>query len=141
MRQVLLIFTVFTTFATCGIVDDIKLQVKDFGKQVPIDIVIYAKNPSHKCTLEIKNISNPYKKDISDKLEPIVLKEGRYYRKEIKQILKGAYEFEYKWLKNGEFIDAKVKTNRILPLHDIKKSLHKKLDLTLFLSVPKECKD
>jgi len=141
MKKAVVLISIFTTFLISGIVDDIKLQVKDFGKQVPIDIVIYAKNPSHKCTLEIKNISNPYKEDISNKLEPIILKEGEYYRKEIKNILKGSYEFEYKWLKDNKFIDAKVKTVRILPMHDINKKLHKRLNLTFLLSVPQPCKD
>lgn len=141
MKKIVLLIMLFFISLEAGIIDDIKLQVKDFGKQVPIDIIIYAKNPSHKCKLEIKNISNPYKKDISNMLEPIILDKGEYYRKEIKNILKGSYEFEFKWLKDNEFIDAKVKSIRVLPLHDIRKKLHKRLNLTFLLFTPKPCKD
>ena len=138
-KVIILISFLYTLHAS--LVDDIKNQVKDFGKQVPIDIILYAKNPSHKCELSIKNIANPYKKDISNKLEPISLKPGEYYRKEVKNILKGKYEFEYRWSKENKFIDAEAKTVRILPLHDINKTIHKRLNLTFLLFPPKECKN
>jgi len=45
---------------------------------------------------------------------PIVLDTGRY----ISNLFKGIYEFEYKWKKEGEFIDSRLKSIPIFSYHD-----------------------
>jgi len=121
--------------------DTIKEKTKDIGKQTPIDVALYAKNPSHKCSLTITNITNPYKKDLKKSLlPPIALDKGRYYRKDISNILKGAYEFEYKWEKNGRFVDASLKSVSLFAYHNTRNKIHKKLNLTFFILAPAACR-
>lgn len=123
-----------------GIGDFLPSSIKNIGKKTPIDIELYAKNSSTKCTLVIKNISNPYKKDISKKLPNLKIMPGRYYRKNISNILKGEYEFEYSWYKKNRFIDSGIKSIRVFAYHDTNLSLHKRVDLTFNSLMPKECR-
>jgi len=124
-----------------NMLDTLKEKTKNIGKKTPINIALYAKNPSQICSLAITNISNPYKKDLtSSKLIPIELDVGRYYRDDVSNLLKGTYEFEYKWEKEGEFIDSRLRTIHVFAYHDIRNRVHKKVNLTFLLSVPKECK-
>ncbi len=118
-----------------------KIGGLNIGKKTEVTIALYAKNPSTICSLKIKNYSNPYKKDITkDKFKPITLEPGRYYRADLPHILKGKYEFEYTWFKDGKFLDSYLKTVRIFEYHNIKHTLHKRLNLTFWIKVPKECK-
>jgi hypothetical protein len=112
---------------------------KDIGKQTPIDITLYAKNPSTKCTLTIKNISFPNDNN-KTKIPTILLKPGHYFQKEYKNILKGSYEFEYTFSKDKKFIDSSLKTKHILLIHNNKLKVHKKFNPTLFLKVPIVCR-
>jgi len=118
---------------------EIPKVVKNLGKKTPIDIALYVKNNSTKCTLKIKNISNPYNMDISKKLPILIIKPGRYYRKNVDNILKGKYEFEYSWYKEGKFIDSGVKEIHIFSYHDRSLPLYKSVDLTFKDVMPKEC--
>jgi len=128
-------------FSQGKMLDTLRDKTKNIGKQTPIDIALYAKNPSSTCSLTITNISNPYKKDISrDKLAPIVLEYGRYYRSDVSHLLKGVYEFEYKWMKEDKFVDSTLKTIHIFAYHDTRNRVHKKVNLTFLLRVPKMCK-
>jgi len=115
-------------------------SIKNLGKKTPIDIALYAKNSSTVCTLKIKNISNPYKKDISDKLPVLVIKPGRYYRANISNILKGEYEFEYDWYKKEKFIDSGAKVIHFFAYHDTNLTFHKRVNLTFDSTMPKECR-
>jgi len=124
-----------------GILESIKEKTKNLGKQTPVDIELYAKNPSGICTLRITNITNPYRRNLhTGKLVPIVLDAGDYYRADITHILKGAYEFEYTWEKEGRFIDSRLKTVHIFAYHDTRHHIHKKVDLTFWVKVPKVCR-
>jgi len=123
-----------------GVGDFLPSSIKNIGKKTPIDIEFYAKNNSTKCALVIKNISNPYKKDISEKIPNLKIMPGRYYRKNIANILKGEYEFEYSWYKNGKFIDSGIKSIKIFAYHDINLPLHKRVDLSFNSLTPKECR-
>lgn len=99
------------------------------------------KNPSTICSLRITNITNPYRRDLTEgKLKPIVLESGRYFRGDVYHLLKGAYEFEYKWEKDKKFVDSRLKTVYIFMYHDSNLRLHKKVNLTFLLRVPKGCK-
>ncbi len=69
----------------------------------------------------------------------IVLDAGRYFRADIKNLLKGAYEFEYSWQKDGKFVDSRLKTVHIFAYHDTRKRVHKKVNLTFLLRVPQGC--
>ena len=118
-----------------------KLGGLNIGKKTEVTIALYAKNPSTVCSLKIKNISNPYNRDITkDKFKPVFLKPGRYYRADLPHILKGKYEFEYIWYKDGKFLDSFLKTVRVFEYHNIKHKLHKRFNLTFWIRVPKECK-
>jgi len=122
---------------------DIKIpnSIKNIGKKTPIDINFYIKNPSTVCSLKVKNISNPYNQNIiRTKLPIVILKPGGYYRKDIDNILKGRYEFEYRWYKGGKFIDAGVKVLHIFAYHNKNLSLHKGVKLTFGSLIPKACK-
>jgi len=99
MKKINWIFIVMFVFNTlhANILDTIKEKTKNIGKQSSIDIALYAKNPSTICSLKITNITNPYRRDLTDgKLKPIILESGRYFRGDVYHLLKGAYEFEYK---------------------------------------------
>jgi len=129
------------TLAQADMLDNFKSKIRTIGKQTPVDIALYAKNPSSVCSLSITNITNPYKRDLTQsKLPPIVLEAGRYYREDIAHLLKGAYEFEYKWEKEGRFVDSRLKTVHIFAYHDTRNRLHKKVNLTFLLRIPKICK-
>jgi hypothetical protein len=123
-----------------NMMDNIKKEVKNLGKSTPINIVLYVKNPSTICQLTITNKINPYKMDITTKLKPIILKAGKYQRDEIKDIRKGAYEFEYIWSKDGKFVDSKMKTIRIFAYHNSNFKIYKKVNLSFLLMPPRECK-
>ena len=141
MKKILLFITL--TFALFALeVPDIKVPqvIKNLGKKTPIDIALYAKNSSTICILKIKNISNPYNKDINDKLPILVIKPGRYYRKNISNILKGEYEFEYDWYKKDKFIDSGAKVIHLFTYHDTNLSFYKRVNLTFDSTMPKECK-
>ena len=132
---------ILTVSLNANMLEDIKQRVRTIGKQTPIDIALYAKNPSTTCKLTITNKINPYKRDLTKtKLKPIVLEKGRYYREDINHLLKGAYEFEYSWEKDGKFVDSRLKTIRVFAYHDRTLKIHKKVDLTFLLKVPKSCK-
>lgn len=129
------------TQSEANILDRLKDKTKNLGKQTPVDVAIYAKNPSHVCTLSITNMSNPYHQDLTQsKLMPINIKEGKYYREDVHHLLKGAYEFEYKWMKGDTFIDSRLKTIHIFAYHDTRNKIHKKVNLTFLLRVPRICK-
>lgn len=129
------------TFSHANILDTLKEKTKNLGKQTPIDIALYAKNKSTVCSLSITNIRNPYKQDLTQgKLVPIVLEHGRYYRSDVSHLLKGAYEFEYKWMKKDKFVDSRLKTIRIFAYHDTRNRVHKKVNLTFLLRIPKICR-
>jgi len=142
MKKIFL-FTILTFSLIALEMPDIKIPqaIKNLGKETPIDIALYVKNKSTICTLKIKNISNPYHKDISDKLPILVIKPGRYYRTNISNILKGEYEFEYDWYKNDKFIDSGAKVVHIFTYHDTHLSFYKRFDLTFNSTMPKECKE
>jgi len=130
-----------TLVVHADMLSNLKDKIKTIGKQTPIDIEVYAKNPSTICSLKITNVSNPYKRDITEaKLEPIVLGEGRYFKGNIYSLLKGAYEFEYKWDKDDKFVDSRLKTVHIFAYHDSRNRVYKKVNLTFLLKVPKGCK-
>jgi hypothetical protein len=127
--------------SSANIWEKIKGQTADIGKQTAIDTVWYAKNPSTVCRLKISNIANPYHRDLTERsLKPIILEPGRYYRGEIGNILKGAYEFEYSWEKDGRFVDSRLKTIHLFAYHDRHRKLHKKVNLTFLLRAPKPCR-
>ena len=131
----------FLTFLEADLLNILKEKTKNLGKQTPVDVELYAKNPSHWCRLTITNITNPYKQDLTrDKLRPIVLEPGRYYREDVPHLLKGAYEFEYTWDQEGKFIDSRLKTVHIFAYHDTRHKVHKKVNLTFLLRIPKECR-
>jgi hypothetical protein len=136
MKKLILIVSFFTLL-------NAKIEVpqlfKDIGKQTPIDITLYAKNPSTKCTLTIKNISFP-NDDNKTKIPTISLKPGHYFQKEYKNILKGKYEFEYTFSKDGKFIDSFLKTKYILTPHNNKLKIFKKFNPTTLISTPSVCK-
>jgi len=146
MKQIIFIF-IFSFVAHC---EDInlpfimvinKITGLNIGKKTEVNISLYAKNPSIICSLKIKNITNPYKKDISKtKFKTIYLDKGRYIREELKYILKGKYEFEYTWSKNSKFVDSYLKSVRVFEYHNSKHKLHKRFNLTYKLKVPKSCK-
>ena len=116
-------------------------NIKNIGKKTPIDIALYVKNSSTKCTLRVKNITNPYKKDITKEKLPILqISAGRYYRKNISNILKGTYDFEYTWLKGKKFIDSGVKSIQIYAYHDTNLAINKKVNLLFENLMPKECR-
>lgn len=142
MKKVaLLIFLITTAFAFDIPNLHIPQNIKNLGKQTPIDIAFYVKNSSTKCTLRVKNISNPYKKAISkEKLPVLLIDPGRYYRKNISNILKGAYDFEYTWYKKKKFIDSGVKSIHIYAYHDTNLPINKKVNLTFKKLMPRECK-
>jgi len=118
-----------------------KITGLNIGKKTEVNISLYAKNPSTICSLKIKNITNPYKKDISKtKFKTIYLDKGRYIREELKNILKGKYEFEYTWSKKSKFVESYLKSVRIFEYHNSKHKLHKRFNLTFRLRVPKSCK-
>ncbi len=95
LRKVALLFICIIDIEA-DILSNIKIKVRTLGTQTAIDIALYAKNLSTGCSLKITNIINLYKqKQINTKLLPIVLESGRYYREDVIQTLKGAYEFEY----------------------------------------------
>lgn len=124
-----------------GPLETIKEKTKDLGKQTPINVALYAKNPSHKCSLTITNITNPYKEDINKTILPAIsLDKGRYYRKDISNILKGTYEFEFKWARSGRFVDASLKTINIFAYHDTRNKIHKNLNITFWLLAPAACR-
>jgi hypothetical protein len=140
MRLLLLAVCIFT-ITEANILDILKEKTKNIGKQTPVDVTIYAKNPSQICSLRITNVTNPYKQElIQSKLKPIVLDTGRYFREDISHLLKGAYEFEYKWEKEGKFIDSRLKTVHIFAYHDTRNRVHKKVNLTFLLRMPKICR-
>ena len=127
--------------ANANMLENIKQKFKTIGRQTPIDIALYAKNPSTICSLTITNKINPYKRDITQsKLKPIMLEKGRYYREDINHLLKGTYEFEYSWEKDGKFVDSRLKTIRVFAYHDRTLKIHKKVDLSFLLKIPKKCK-
>ena len=118
-----------------------KLTGLNIGKKTNVNITLYAKNPSTICSLQIKNISNPYNKDITkNKFKTINLKAGHYILKELKNILKGKYEFEYNWYKNGKLIDSSIKNIRVFEYHNNKHRLYKKLQITKNIKVVNECR-
>ena len=118
-----------------------KLTGLNIGKKSNVNITLYAKNPSTICSLKIKNISNPYKKNITkDKFKTINIKTGHYLLTEVKNILKGKYEFEYCWYKNGKLIDSSIKDIRIFEYHNNKHRIYKKLIITKNIKVVDECK-
>ncbi len=140
MRYVVWIVCVVSVLQA-NLLETIKDKTKNLGKQTPVDVVLYAKNPSHTCTLTITNIANPYGQDLTQsKLPSIVLKPGRYAREEVSQLLKGAYEFEYTWKKEDKFIDSRLKTVHIFAYHNTRSRVHKKVNLSFLLRAPKECK-
>ena len=140
MKQ-LLFAVLFLTYLDASLLDTIKEKTKNLGKQTPIDVVLYAKNPSHICTLRITNVTNPYKQDLTQsKLPPIILEPGRYERREVPYLLKGAYEFEYTWEKEGRFVDSRLKTVHIFAYHDTRNKIHKKVDLSFLLRAPEGCR-
>jgi len=53
------------TYTEANLLETIKAKTKNLGKQTPVDVVLYAKNPSHICTLRIANVTNPYKRDLT----------------------------------------------------------------------------
>lgn len=133
----LIFFILLLTTSQANLLDTIKEKTKNLGKQTPIDVVLYAKNPSHICTLRIANVSNPYKRDLTrSKLPPVALEPGRYERREVPHLLKGAYEFEYTWEKEGGFVDSRLKTVHIFAYHDTRNKVHKKVDLSFLLRAP-----
>lgn len=139
----LLLFTLLisTTFAFEMPDLHIPQNIKNIGKKTPIDIALYVKNSSTKCTLRVKNITNPYKKDITKtKLPTLMISAGRYYRKDISNILKGTYDFEYTWFKDKKFLDSGVKTLHIYAYHDTNLAINKKVKLTFKDLMPKACK-
>ena len=142
MKKLLLsVLLVSTTFAFELPDLHIPKNIKNIGKKTPIDIALYVKNSSTKCTLRVKNITNPYKKDISkDKLPILMISAGRYYRKNISNILKGAYDFEYTWFKGKKFIDSGIKSIHIYAYHDTNLPINKKVKLLFENLMPKECK-
>lgn len=141
MKKILLLCVSVLTFSQSNILDTLKEKTKNIGKQTPIDIEVYAKNPSTICSLKITNITNPYRRDLTEgKLEPIVLESGRYFRGDISQVRKGVYEFEYKWEKDGKFVDSMLKTIHIFAYHDIMLKFYKKVNLTFLLRPPKICR-
>jgi len=115
-------------------------SIKNIGKKTPIDIEIYIKNPSTKCSLRVRNISNPYNTDIRDKFPIILLKPGSYYYKSIKSVLKGKYEFEYKWYNDSKFIDSGVETIHIFAYHDKALTVYKTVKIDFRDVIPKECR-
>ena len=140
INYILIIFCLFSSLHA-NILDTLKEKTKNLGKQTPVDVALYAKNPSQVCTLGITNVTNPYKQDITQsKLKPILLDAGRYYREDLSHLLKGAYEFEYKWEKEGRFVDSRLKTVHIFAYHDTRNRVHKKVNLTFLLRMPKGCK-
>lgn len=129
------------TFAQANMLDTLKTKMQIIGKKTPVDVVLYAKNSSQVCSLSISNITNPYKRDLKQsKLEPIELEPGRYYNKDVTGLFKGAYEFEYKWEKETKFVDSRLKTIRIFAYHDTRNRIHKKVNLTFLLRVPRMCR-
>ena len=115
-------------------------RAKTIGRQTPVDIVLYAKNPSKICRLTITYLTNPYKRDLSrDKLEPIILEPGRYIREDVHRLLKGTYEFEYRWDRGDIFVDSGLRTIYLLAYHDTTLPFHKKIDLTFVLRLPDGC--
>ncbi len=74
-----------------------------------------------------------------DKFQTINLKPGHYTLKELKNILKGKYEFEYNWYKNGKLIDSSIKDIRVFEYHNNKHRLYKKLEITKNIKVVNEC--
>ena len=118
-----------------------KLTGLNIGKKTNVNITLYAKNPSTICSLRIKNTYNPYNKDITkDKFKTINLQAGHYILKELKDILKGKYEFEYSWYKNGRLIDSSLKDIRIFEYHNNKHKFYKKLLFTQKLKIISDCK-
>lgn len=142
MKNLLLILLLTVTTYGFKIPDlHIPQNIKNIGKKTPIDISLYVKNSSTKCLLRVKNIANPYKKDITkDKLPILLISRGRYYRKNISNILKGAYDFEYTWFKGKRFIDSGIKTIHIYAYHDTNLAINKKVELTFENLMPPECK-
>jgi len=142
MRKILLSMLLISTTFAFEIPDlHIPQNIKNIGKKTPIDIALYVKNNSTKCTLRVKNITNPYKKDITkDKLPILVISPGRYYRKNISNILKGAYDFEYTWYKDKKFVDSGVKSIHIYAYHDTNLAINKKVKLLFENEMPKECR-
>ena len=141
--KILLLLSILLNAILAFELPDIKIpkSVKNLGKKAPIDIGFYVKNPSTVCILRVKNISNPYNRNIiKTKLPIIILKPGGYYRKDIDNILKGKYEFEYRWFKNHKFIDGGVKVLNIFAYHDKNLPINKNVNLTFTNVVPKECK-
>jgi len=141
MRLFLLyLFTSAWIFAGFGLFK-VPESIKNIGKKTPIDIALYAKNSSTKCFLAIRVATTPYGKDFPrTKLPTIIIPPGKYYRKNIYDILKGEYEFEYTWRKGAKFIDSGMKSIHIFTYHDIKLPLHKRVNLTFAAEVPRECK-
>ncbi|HGZ70682.1 MAG TPA: hypothetical protein ENK74_04730 [Nitratifractor sp.] len=116
-------------------------SIKNIGKKTPIDIALYAKNSSINCFLAIRVASTPYGEDFpKSKLPTIIIPPGKYYRKNISDILKGEYEFEYTWRKGAQFIDSGIKSIHIFTYHDINLPLHKRVDLTFRAEIPDSCK-
>jgi len=141
MMRWVLITVCLLTLLEANILDTLKEKTKNLGKQTPIDVALYAKNPSQVCSLSITNVTNPYKQEITQsKLKPILLDAGRYYREDLSHLLKGAYEFEYKWEKEGKFVDSRLKTVHIFTYHDRRNRVHKKVNLTFLLRMPKMCR-
>lgn len=117
-----------------------KLTGLNIGKKSNINITLYAKNPSAICSLQIKNISNPYNKDITkDKFKTINIKSGHYILRELKNILKGKYEFEYSWYKKGKLIDSSIKDIRVFEYHNNKHRIYKKLVIVKNTKVSAKC--
>lgn len=140
-KIVLLMLFIVTAFAFEMPNLNIPQNIKNLGKKTPIDIAFYVKNSSTKCTLMVKNISNPYKKDIAkEKLPMLLINAGRYYRKNISNILKGTYEFEYTWYKGKKFVDSGVKTIHIYAYHDTNLPINKKVTLLFINLIPNACK-
>ncbi len=142
MKQLLVLLLLISTTFGFELPDlHIPQNIKNIGKKTAIDIEFYVKNSSTKCSLRVKNISNPYDKNIAkDKLPILMISPGRYYINKISNILKGAYDFEYTWFKDKRFIDSGVKTIHIYEYHDIKLPIYKKVKLSFQNLMPNECK-
>jgi hypothetical protein len=115
-------------------------KARTIGKQTPIDVVLYVKNSSQKCELKITNVTNPYNTILTQtKLKPITVDAKKYHREIVIQLLKGRYEFEYTWFKEGTLIDSSLKTIHVFVYHDSRNKYYKKVDLSAKMKVPQGC--
>ncbi len=114
--------------------------LKDIGKQTPVDIELYSKNPSTICSLEITPKNTPYQDVTKNPLPTISIKAGGYDNRKIDAILKGKYELEYQWKKDGKFVDSSLRSISIKAYHHRELTINKKVDLGFLLKAPDACK-